>query len=81
MHTMISLENIEYLCHIPVKHLEAIAHDSGYLDAQYISAKFAGLNGYSQFCYDVVYIEDGQEHKVRAYVVYHPDIDKTFLDY
>lgn len=78
---MISASNLKYLSSVPVKHLEAIALNSGYKGCRYKSATFLGLTNGGQFCYSVTFEEDGELQKGKVFLSYDPTEDRVLLDF
>lgn len=78
---MISAETVRYLTAVPVKHLEAIAWNSGYKGDRFNSAEFMGMTNGGQFCYAVTFVEEGEVQKGKVFLNYDPAADRVSLDY
>lgn len=48
--------------------ISVCARENGYRDAIFLEAKFVGITGNLNFCYEVKYKEDGEFHQGKVYL-------------
>ena len=81
---MITAEILKKLTSLGPKDLAVILFDSGYVGANFKSAKFLGLTNGNQFCYKITYFDDvgtGRHEQGKVFVTYNNNTDEITADY